>query len=113
MKTIDIYRQFFAADCVFSEVQRKAALVTLTAESDCGMIRYTASASFFPHTDEEDFAVSYDAEVTKELYYGKGRRSKKRDSEYLEVIRETIDAASEGIGGRVFWDKPLREAQIG
>lgn len=113
MKTVDVYRQYFSADCIFNGVQRRAALVTLQAESDCGMIKYTAAASFFPHETDDDFAVSYDAYASIELFSGKGRRSKKRDAEFLAAVREQIDEASEEIGGRVFWDEPLSEAQMG
>ena len=113
MKTLDVYRQYFKAECVFNDVPRRGALVTLTAESDAGMIKYQAGVSFFPHEDDEDYSVSYDAYCDRELYYGKGRRSKKRDAEYLELLRTVIDEEVEKIGGRVFWDEPLSEAQMG
>ena len=79
MKTIDVYRQYFSAECIFAGVERHGVAVWLTAESDCGNIRYEVGATFFPHRDAEDFAVSYDACVLKELLRTKGRRSKKKD----------------------------------
>ena len=39
MKVIDVYKQYFAADCIYNEVQRNGVVVTLTATSDCGMIK--------------------------------------------------------------------------
>ena len=74
-------------------------------------IRYTAAVSFFPHRDEEDFAVSYDAYFEKTLYEGKGRRSKKKEQAFLEGFKETIDGITKESGGKVLWDLPLREAR--
>ena len=88
---INVYEQYFKADAVFSDVQRNAALVMLISDSEAGIISYRAAVSFFPHTDEEDYAVSYDAYFEKELYQGKGRRSRKKEAEYLEHLHETID----------------------
>jgi hypothetical protein len=111
--TIDVYRQYFEASCEFAGVPRRAALVTLTSDSEAGFIRYTASATFFPHRDEEDFAISYDAVASALLHEGKGRRSKKREAALLEGLQEAVDEASKALGAQVFWDKPLREAQRG
>ena len=113
MKVIDVYSQYFSAECKFNGVKRRAAVVTLTATSDAGTITYEAGVSFFPHRDEEDYAVSYDAVSNEPIYCGKGRRSKKREAEYLAEIHETADRAAAKIGGRIFWDKPLREARYG
>ena len=74
---INIYERYYKADAVFSGVQRKGALVALISDSEAGNITYKAAVTFFPHRDEEDFAVSYDAYFEEELYSGKGRRSKK------------------------------------
>lgn len=76
MKTIDIYKQYFEAECTFNKIERRGAVVWLTAESDSGMIRYEVGVTFFPHIDAEDFSISYDACVLKELLHTKGRRSK-------------------------------------
>ena len=113
MKVIDVYKQYFAAECVYNGVPRKGAVVTLTATSDCGEIKYEVGASFFPHRDEEDYAISYDAYISKEIYSAKGRRSKKREAQFLPKVQEYVDEAVAEIGGKVFWDKPLREAMYG
>ena len=111
--TIDVYRRYYEADCVFEGIPRKAALVTLTSDSEAGHIRYTAAAAFFPHRDPEDFAVSYDAIAETVLYAGRGRRSKKYETVLLEILQDELDKAAEEFGARIFWDRPLREAQLG
>ena len=113
MKVIDVYKQYFSADCKFNTVQRNGAVVTLTSTSDCGMITYEVSVSFFPHRDAEDFAISYDAYAIKEIYNAKGRRSKKKEEIFMEQIKEHADTAAAELEGTIFWDKPLREAQYG
>ena len=113
MKTIDVYRQYFSAECTFNGVERRGADVWLTAESDSGIIRYEVGVTFFPHRDEEDFAVSYDACGTKELLRTKGRRSKKRDEQYLAQVREAADEIAASFDGIIHWDAPLRDAQYG
>ena len=113
MKTIDVYKQYFSAACTFNDVERRAAAVWLTAESDSGNIRYEVGVTFFPHRDEEDYAVSYDACAQKELLNTKGRRSKKRDAQYLEQVQASADELAASLGGAIHWDKPLREAQYG
>lgn len=113
MKTIDVYRQYFSAECIFNEVERRGAAVWLTAESDSGIIRYEVGVTFFPHRDDEDYAISYDACGMKELLRTKGRRSKKRDEEYLAQVRTAADEIAASLGGTIHWDKPLREAEYG
>ena len=113
MKVINVYEQYFAAELVFNEVERRAVKVALIATSDEGNIKYEAGVSFFPHRDEEDYAVSYDAWFVRELFSAPGRRSKKREAKLLEGFREEIDSLAEQAGGKVFWDKPLREARMG
>lgn len=113
MKTIDVYKQYFSAACTFNGVERRGAAVWLTAESDSGMIRYEVGVTFFPHRDAEDFAISYDACLTKELVHTKGRRSKKRDEQYLAQVQATANVLAEALGGTVHWDTPLGEAQYG
>ena len=85
----------------------------LTATSEEGSIRYEVSASFFPHKDSEDYAVSCDACVSKELYYEKGRRSKKREKEFLAVLKEYVNQLAEALEATIHWDQPLREARYG
>ena len=110
---VNVYEQYFSAELTWNGVPRRGALVMLIADSEAGMIRYEAAVSFFPHTDEEDFAVSYDAYFSKELYSAKGRRSKKREEAYLSALREEIDALVQAQGGKVDWECPLREERRG
>ena len=110
---INVYEQYFEAELIYNEVERRAALVMLVSDSEAGQIKYEAAANFFPHRDEEDYAVSYDAYFSKVLFEGKGRRSKKREAQLLEDFRAVIDELVAEQGGQVFWDKPLREARIG
>ena len=113
MKTIDVYKQYFSAECTFNGVERHGAAVWLTAESDSGNIRYEVGVTFFPHRDAEDYAISYDACVLKELLNTKGRRSKKRDALYMEQLRIVADELAGSLGGTIHWDQPLNEAQYG
>ena len=113
MKTMDVYRQYFAAVCTCNGVERRGADVWLTAESDSGIIRYEVGVTFFPHWDEEDFAVSYDACGTKELLRTKGRRSKQRDEQSLAQVRAAADEIAASFGGIICWDAPLRDARYG
>ena len=111
--TVNVYEQYFAAAHEAAGVPRRAALVMLTADSEAGHIRYEAAVTFFPHTDEEDFAVSYDDCFTAVLYDAGGRRSKKREAALLDGLRETVDSLVAPAGAAVFWDQPLREARRG
>lgn len=113
MKVIDVYKQYFEAECVYNDVPRKGVVVTLTATSDCGEIKYEVGLSFFPHRDEEDYGISYDAYGSKEIYNARGRRSKKREAEFLPKVQEYADVIAGEMNGKVFWDKPLREAIYG
>ncbi len=113
MKTIDIYKQYFSAECTFNGVERRAAAVWLTAESDSGNIRYEVGVTFFPYQDAEDFTISYDACARKELLNTQGRRSKKRDEQYLAQVRTAADEIARSLNGTIHWDKPLRDAQYG
>ena len=79
MSPINVYERYYAAEAEFNGVPRHGALVMLVADSDAGNIKYEAAVTFFPHNDEEDYAVSYDAYLSKVLYEAKGRRSKKRE----------------------------------
>lgn len=113
MKTIDVYRQYFSAECIFNGVERRGAAVWLTAESDSGIIRYEVGVSFFPYRDAEDFAISYDACALKELFRANGRRSKKRDEQYLAQVQTAADEIASSFDGTIHWNKPLNEAQYG
>ena len=111
--TTNVYERYYKADAVFSDVQRNGALVMLTADSEAGFITYKAAVSFFPHADDEDFAVSYDAYFEKEVYSAKGRRSKKKEAAFLEQLQEEIDTIAAEYGAAVLWDEPLTEERRG
>lgn len=113
MATINVYERYYAAKAEFNGVLRHAALVMLIATSEEGQIKYEAAVSFFPHRDEEDYAVSYDAYFSKVLYEAKGRRSKKREQSLLETLTSEIDQLAETINGKVLWEQPLREERRG
>ena len=108
---INVYSQYFEAQGVFSGVERRGALVLLVSDSEAGNISYRAAVSFFPHRDEEDFAVSYDACFEKELYRTAGRRSRKREAALLETLPAEIDALAAEHGATVLWDRPLSDAR--
>ena len=113
MATINVYQQYFAAKCIFNGVERRAASVLLISDSEAGRIRYEAAVTFFPHADEEDFAVSYDAYLSRPLYEAPGRRSRKREAQLLEELRGAIDELADEAGGKVCWDMPLRDERRG
>ena len=113
MKVIDVYAQYFEGECVYNGVERHGASVKLTATSDSGEITYVVGVSFFPHRNPEDFAISYDACVEREIYHGKGRRSRKREETMLETFHAEADAAAAELGGAIHWEKPLIEARWG
>lgn len=113
MATINVYEQYFSAELTANGVERKGVLVMLISNSEEGQICYEAAATFFPHNEETDFAISYDAYFSKVLYEAKGRRSKKREKLLLEELQSVVDQLAEEAGGQVFWDKPLREARLG
>ena len=110
---INVYSQYFAAEGAFSGVERKGALVLLVSDSEAGNISYKAAVTFFPHRDEEDFAVSYDAYFETELYRAGGRRSRKREAALLEQLHTTVDAMALEHGAAVLWDQPLGEPRLG
>lgn len=111
MKVIDVYEQYFAADCMYNDMLRKAVIVTLMATSDEGNVKYEVNLNFFPYTDPTDFVETFDAFGNKELYSAKGRRSKKREVKFLEEIKTHADEVASGMGGIIYWDKPLGPAK--
>ena len=111
--TVNVYERYYAAEAEFNGVPRHGALVMLVATSEEGNIRYEAAATFFPHNDEEDYAVSYDAYFSKVMYEAKGRRSKKREETLLLEFQQHINDLAQEAGGTVYWDKPLQEARRG
>ena len=113
MATVNVYLQYFAAECTFNGIQRRAASVMLIATSEEGRIKYELAVSFFPHASEDDFAVSYDAYFSKVLFEASGRRSKKREQQLMEAIQKEADSLADEANGKIFWDKPLIEARRG
>ena len=111
--TVDVYRQFFSARATCGGVERRAALVALTADSSEGVLTYEVLVTFFPHRDEEDYAVSYDACAARRLFSARGRRSGKRERAFLEGLRPVADKLAGELGGEIFWDRPLRDASYG
>ena len=97
----------------FNGVERRAASVMLIATSEEGRIKYEVAVSFFPHVSEDDFAVSYDTYFSKVLFEAPGRRSKKREQQFMEIIQEEADSLAGEANGKIFWDKPLIEARRG
>lgn len=110
---INVYSQYFQAQARFSGVERRGALVLLISDSEAGMISYKVAVSFFPHRDAEDFGVSYDAYFEKEIYHAPGRRSKKRETAFLESLRSEIDVIAAEHDAMVDWKHPLNEARMG
>ncbi len=113
MAVINVYERYYAAEGTFCGVERYGALVMLISDSEAGRIRYEAAVTFFPHADEEDFAVSYDAYFSRPLYEAPGRRSRKREAQLLEELRGAIDELADEAGGKVYWDMPLRDERRG
>ena len=110
---VNVYERYYRADAVFFGVQRRGALVMLVSDSEAGQITYKAAVAFFPHRDEEDYAVSYDAYFEQELFRGKGRRSRKKEAAYMEQLPEKIRELAEEHNAKVFWEEPLREERRG
>ena len=113
MATVNVYLQYFAADCTFNGVERHGVSVMLIATSEEGQIRYEVAVSFFPHVSDEDYAISYDAYFSKVLFEAKGRRSKKREQQLMETIQQEADSLADETNGKIFWDKLLIEARRG
>ena len=113
MKVIDVYKQYFKGNCIYNDIQRNGVVITCTATSDQGYITYDVQISFFPHVDEEDYLISYDACIQKNIFYDKGRRSKKKEQVYLNEIKNHADELASNLNGIIYWDKPLREAIYG
>lgn len=113
MSPVNVYERYYAAEAEFNGIPRHGAMVMLIATSEEGNIRYEVAVTFFPHNDEEDYAVSYDAYFSKVLYEAKGRRSKKREQALLETLAVEIDQIAETVGGKVLWEQPLREERRG
>ena len=110
--TINVYEQYFKADALIHEIQRNGVKTVLTCTSEEGNVSYDIQVVFFPHRDAEDFAVSYDAELTKNIYQAKGRRSHKRELAFLKDFRKQCDEMAETFHAVIDWDEPLTQARI-
>ena len=110
---VNVYSQYLAANCDFAGVQRRGALVVLISDSEAGNITYTVQVTFFPHCNEEDFSVTYDACASRGVYSAKGRRSKKREADLLQTLRTVADELATELHGQIFWEKPLCAARMG
>ena len=113
---IDVYSQYFRAQCEYGGSMRKAAIVKLTALKDAnGVLAYEASASFMPFEDEEDFRVPEDIRVSRIVSSGSKRRLKKNEEMLLVSLQEEIDRLLKEMdhSARIEWDKPLRQARLG
>ena len=111
--TVNVYERYYAASAEVNGVERRGALVMLISDSEAGHIRYEVAATFFPHRDETDFGVSYDAYVSEVVYEAAGRRSKKREAALLADLPARVDALAAAIGATVFWGRPLRDERRG
>jgi hypothetical protein len=111
MAVINVYEQYFEAEGTYNGTERRGALVMLVSDSEAGNIRYEAAVTFFPHKDEEDYAVSYDAYFSRVLYEGKGRRSRKKEQQFLTELPAVIHALAEEAGMQVHFERPLRDAR--
>jgi len=113
MATINVYEQYFKASCIVNEVERRAVSVMLISTSEEGRIKYEVAISFFPHRDEEDYAISYDGYLARTVYEAPGRRSKKREKELMENFRVEADLLAAEMKGEIYWNTPLIEARHG
>lgn len=113
MATINVYEQYFRADCIANGVQRHAVAVFLISDSECGTIRYEVAVSFFPHNAPDDFGISYDAYHSRIVYQAQGRRSRKREASLLDNLRAVADELAAEAHATIFWDQPLIEARRG
>lgn len=110
--TIDIYEGYFKADYLFGGVERRAVKVALTCESGEGMVSYGVGLAFFPHVDEEDFAVGYDAFMERNVYMGKERRPRKREEEMLRNLSGICDDLARQESAAIYWDCPLGKERL-
>lgn len=113
MKVIDVYQQYFQADCLFNDLPRKGVMVSLTYTYEEGTTKYEVNISFFPYRDPEDMAITYDAFASKVIYEAQGRRSKRREAAFLEELPLHGNELAQEMGGTIYWDKPIIEARYG
>ncbi len=111
MATINVYQQYFKAECLFNGKERHGVSVLLISESESGNIRYEVAVNFFPHLADDDYAITYDAYLSKTVYEASGRRSRKREKELLEGLRPAADLLAAEIKGVIDWEHPLTSAR--
>lgn len=107
MKEINVYERYFAADATFHGVKRRAVNLQLVATSDAGEVFYRIVLSFFPFETPDDFRVSWDACFEKEIYRAKGRRSKKREEEFLSGLHDAAEKLAREHGAVIDFNRPL------
>ena len=112
MSTVNIYEQYFAANASFNGVQRNAVSVMIIADSEEGMIRYRVAVSFFPYETPDDFRITYDAYFERMIYESKGRRSKKREAEYINSIQNIANELAAEHQAIIRWDTPIIKARL-
>ena len=110
---INVYQRYFEADLEYNGMKRRAASVLLISYSEAGNIKYAAAVAFMPHEDDEDFRVPFDAYFTKTIYEDRGRRSKKKEKQFIDDLPQYIDELATEVDGKIFWDKPLSSERLG
>lgn len=111
MATINVYQQYFKGECLFNSKERHGVSVLLVSESESGNIRYEVAVNFFPHIADDDFAITYDAYLSKIVYEASGRRSRKREKELLDGLRPVAEELAAEINGVIDWEHPLTSAR--
>ena len=109
---VKLFSQYFCSEGCLNGTERRGVELNLISDSEAGMITYSAQAVFFPHTDDEDWAVTYDAEKTDIIYSGKGRRNKKKEAAYLEKRIEIFNKIAQDLNMKILWEKPLTEPRF-
>jgi len=113
MKSIDVYYRCYEAEAEIDGMPMHAAEIALRSDYEDGHIAYTARLIFFAHNEPGDFTIPFAPCFEKELYSGKGRRSRKREAALREAQFEAaVNELAAEAGGKLFWDKPLTDAKI-
>lgn len=113
METVNVYSRYYAGDCLCHDRRYCGVMVNLEYSWEPGYSSYSVHTVFFPHEDEEDYRIAYDCEASRILLEGKGRRTRKKEPALLEEMVRTADMLADELGGKIFWDQPLREARLG
>lgn len=113
MATINVYEQYFEAECTYNDMKRHAVAVRLIATSENGNIKYEVAVSFFPHNTADDYSISYDAYLSEVIYEAPGRRSKKREKELMENLQTVAEHLAAEMNGTIAWEQPLIAPRMG